>query len=261
MVTSTSTGPASTSLTVITVVTPVTATTVLTTSASEVVSSTTEAPSTTSSYTGLQTTLACSTNSHACPVGMGGGCCGDGYACASSSSCIALSSQSTPSTSVVDTTTFSTATGVVPVRPTGSTTSTSTSVSTASTCPTGFYACEAYYAGGCCRTGRNCDTTSCPATSSTTIISSGVTIVVPVGAAATTANPTGNCASGWSTCPASVGGNCCPIGYACGTASCSLVEATSTAVSPKEAAGGGQIKAGRMMVAVIATVTGMLIMI
>lgn len=186
----------------------------------------------TSSYTGLQTTLACSTGSHACPVNLGGGCCGSGYACASSSSCLLLSSQSTtPTSSLV--VTSSTATGVVAVRPTGETTTTTTTA-TDTTCPTGFYACEAYYAGGCCRTGRNCDTTSCPAISSTTIISSGVTVVVPVGSAAMVTSPTGSCATGWFSCASSVGGSCCPSGYSCGLTSCLLVEATATVVTQKE---------------------------
>ena len=129
----------------------------------------------------------------------------------------------------------STATGVAPARPTGSTSISAapTVTDSSGSCPTGFYACEAYYAGGCCRTGRNCDTTSCPATSSTTIISSGVTVVVPVGAAATLATPSGACASGWSTCAASVGGNCCPSGWQCGTASCTSISPTQTGIIQK----------------------------
>lgn len=103
--------------------------------------------------------------------------------------------------------------------------------------------------------------TSCPATSSTTIISSGLTIVVPVGAAATTANPTGSCASGWFSCAASVGGNCCPSGYECGTASCSLVEATTTVVSPKEASNGGRLDVKRINVlAILGQIFGMLVL-
>jgi len=135
--------------------------------------------------------------------------------------------------STISTTT--TATGVAPVRPTDTVTSpTTTSTTDSGTCPTGFYACSAYYPGaGCCRVGRDCSSTSCPATSSTTIISNGLTIVVPVGTAAAVATPTGVCASGWSTCAASVGGNCCPSGYACGTASCSLVSPTQTSVVQK----------------------------
>ncbi len=66
-----------------------------------------------------------------------------------------------------------------------------------------------------------------------------MTIVVPIGSAATVATPTASCASGWSSCAASVGGNCCPSGYDCGTASCSLVSATSTAVVEKEGPGAG----------------------
>jgi hypothetical protein len=248
VVASTESVQSSSTQTVVTVITPVTSTAVGTPI------STTVSPST---YTGLQTTLACSTNSHPCPVDMGGGCCGNGYACASQSSCIATSS-----TLVVTTSDTATVTGVVPVRPTGDTTTSTSSTDLVTTCPTGFYACEAYYAGGCCRTGRNCDTTSCPATSSTTIISSAVTVVVPVGAAATTANPTGNCASGWFTCSASLGGNCCPSGYGCGTASCSLVDATSTALSPKETPNkGGRLVVGGSVVAFSVALAALLILI
>lgn len=77
--------------------------------------------------------------------------------------------------------------------------------------------------------------TSCPPTASTTIINGSQTIVVPVGAAATTAGPpTGVCASGWATCAASLGGNCCPSGWECGTASCTAAGASSTSVEQKK---------------------------
>ncbi|KIN05640.1 hypothetical protein OIDMADRAFT_141358 [Oidiodendron maius Zn] len=194
----------------------------------------------------------------------GGGCCIPGFVCAGIG-CIPSSSASsegtaqtstvvvtvTPSTSSTTTSTSTTttssqasvvtitqtATGNAPARLTGSTSISSTPVTTepAGSCPTGFYACEAYNAGGCCRTGRNCDTTDCPPTSSTTIVSGSETIVVPVGPAATLYTPTGNCASGWSSCAASLGGNCCLSGWQCGTASCTSISATSTAVGEKEA--------------------------
>ncbi len=57
--------------------------------------------------------------------------------------------------------------------------------------------------------------------------------MVPVGSAATVTSPTGTCGSGWSNCAASVGGDCCPSGWECGTASCSSVGATSTVVEQK----------------------------
>ncbi|OQE00409.1 hypothetical protein PENVUL_c052G01264 [Penicillium vulpinum] len=76
-----------------------------------------------------------------------------------------------------------------PARPTNL--STVTSVTRGEdVCPTGFYACSAVHHGGCCRTGRDCDTTSCPITYSTTMISNDVTIVAPV--ATTTAQSGGN---------------------------------------------------------------------
>ncbi|KAF3011970.1 hypothetical protein E8E15_002942 [Penicillium rubens] len=76
-----------------------------------------------------------------------------------------------------------------PARPTNLSTVTSATRGD-DVCPTGFYACSAVYHGGCCRTGRDCDTTSCPTISSTTVVSDGVTIVAP--AATTTEHTSGN---------------------------------------------------------------------
>ncbi|CZT41608.1 related to DAN4 Cell wall mannoprotein, expressed under anaerobic conditions, completely repressed during aerobic growth [Rhynchosporium secalis] len=201
------------------------------------------ASSTTRTSTSLSTVIstsatACPLGVQSCPASLGGGCCPTDRVCALESCAPSSSSSCSTSTSLSTyLTTTTSATGVAPVRPTSGTTTTSNPVPT--TCPTGFYACQAYYEGGCCRTGRNCEKTSCPPTSSTTIVSSGVTIVVPVGSAAAVATPTGVCASGWSTCAASVGGNCCPGGWECGTASCSSVGAQSTAVQQKSSPGMG----------------------
>jgi hypothetical protein len=184
------------------------------------------------------TSPACGTSFQSCPASLGGGCCPTDRICGTSSLCplppgSTESITSTTSTTSSQITTSTTSGQVVPVRPTGIT-STSTSIpSTGTACPTGFYACEAYYAGGCCMTGRNCDTTSCPATSSTTIVTEGRTIIVPVGQAATVTSPTGSCATGWSSCAASVGGGCCIDGWNCGTASCSSVGPTNTVVAQK----------------------------
>ncbi|KAG9241940.1 hypothetical protein BJ878DRAFT_465348 [Calycina marina] len=184
-----------------------------------------------------------------------------GYACAPSSSC-------SPSSDVTPSITFtSTPNGILPIRPTDASPSTSSafifptttalagSGSGSGTCPTGFYACSAYYAGGCCRVGRDCKDIDCPASSETTIISAGVTIVVPVGSAAKVATPTGACASGWSTCAASVGGNCCPTGYECGTASCSSVGASATDLVQKGSpakSGGERVSMGWVRVMLVA---------
>ncbi|QSZ33032.1 hypothetical protein DSL72_002617 [Monilinia vaccinii-corymbosi] len=169
----------------------------------------------------------------------------------SSSSISSIWSPSQTWTPIVIATTATSALGVVPVRPTGdSTTTTTDSTSfTGDTCPTGFYACSAHYQGGCCRTGRNCDTTSCPATSSSTMIGSGITVAVPVGSAAKITLATGACATGWSSCAVSLGGDCCPSGWGCGTAGCESVQAqasaTVTAVVPKEIPGmGGRVRGG-----------------
>ncbi|TVY51104.1 hypothetical protein LCER1_G006926 [Lachnellula cervina] len=171
------------------------------------------------------------------------------------------SSSSPPSSPSSTTTSASSATGVAPVRPT-SATSTITSPTGPSQCPTGFYACDAYYAGGCCRTGRDCQPTSCPATSSTTIISSGVTVVVPVGSAATVNSPTGVCASGWASCAASDGGNCCPSGWQCGATSCSSLSPTSTAVAQKKSPNGASTqRKGTDLVAILGTLILALVLV
>ncbi|KAF5874871.1 putative gpi anchored protein [Botrytis fragariae] len=226
----------------------------------------------------------CASPNTPCAADVGGGCCIPNFVCASIGCVINPSLvvvvtttntftviSSTPTTTIQITTITSTrsssvsstvsqsstpistttsASGVVPVRPTGdssTTTTTTSSAITQDTCPTGFYACSAHYQGGCCRTGRNCDTTSCPATSSTTIVSSGITVAVPVGSAATTTSATGACATGWTSCAASLGGDCCPSGWACGTLSCESVSvqatATTTEVLQKEVPGmGGRVR-------------------
>lgn len=149
--------------------------------------------------------LTCSPGSRSCPASLGGGCCPTGSDCGSG--------VCPPKTS--------TATFRPPVRGTTASTATTTLHSSGSGpgCPTGFYACSAYYGGGCCRTGRDCQSTSCPAQASTTLISTnGVTIVAPAvsGVSKNTHLLTGSCANGWSACAATHGGGCCPSGYVCG---------------------------------------------
>lgn len=162
-----------------------------------------------------------------------------------------MQSTSTSSSTTTRTTSSTTSTGSTtasastsgdasaPVRPTSGTTSTS-----AGFCPTGFYACSAVYGGGCCQTGRDCQTTSCPSTAYTTIISSGVTIAVPATDVTATATTTGTCAGGWSLCPTSAGptAGCCPSGYSCGTASCFLATGSATASLAKEVPGNAAVR-------------------
>ncbi|GAP84582.1 putative gpi anchored protein [Rosellinia necatrix] len=139
-------------------------------------------------------------------------------------------------------------TGLPPVRPTSSGPETNpggatTTAGAGDYCPTGFYACVASAGSGCCRTGRDCSTTSCPPpAASTTIITHGATIVVPLTdalAAASTRPATATCAGGWFLCGADAGpvSGCCPTGYLCGTASCTLSAATATATVQKERPG------------------------
>jgi len=130
-----------------------------------------------------------------------------------------------------ETDTSSYASAIAPVLPTAS----------ADYCPTGFYACLAFGSGGgCCRTGRDCATTSCPPPAvTTTITDGGVTVVVPVSDAqdAASALPTSTCAGGWFLCGSDAGpvAGCCPSGYQCGTASCTLSSgSTPVATAIKE---------------------------
>ncbi|KAI0134160.1 hypothetical protein BJ170DRAFT_591147 [Xylariales sp. AK1849] len=218
----------------------------------------------------------CGSGSTACSAEIGGGCCIPGFICAqigcvastvsvitlttTSSTVVSSPSSSTqvttvivttspspqPTTSTTTTTSTPTATstttgGQPPYRPTsGSGSSTTEAPSTTSTgdyCPTGFYACLATAGSGCCRTGRDCVTTSCPPVSSTTITSNGATIVVPASdVPSTDAQPTSTCATGWFLCGTDAGpvAGCCPSGYDCGTASCTLNAATATATVQKE---------------------------
>jgi hypothetical protein len=130
------------------------------------------------------------------------------------------------STSTKSTETTSTDSLVPPARPTSLSTTTHATTSRVDVCPTGFYACSAVYHGGCCQTGRDCDTTSCPTTSSTTFTSDGKTIVIPVTTGSSSGSK-GRCAKGWFSCADTVGGGCCPSGYACGQ-SCTATAAHST---------------------------------
>ncbi|OTB15019.1 hypothetical protein K445DRAFT_121120 [Daldinia sp. EC12] len=178
---------------------------------------------------------------------------------------------SSTSTSIRSTTTATG--GIPPYRPTsGSSVATATTTTPASSssestsyCPTGFYACLAREGpGGCCRTGRDCSTTSCPAPppSMTTIISNGATIAVPASDAQQAATqPTPTCASGWFLCGEDAGpvAGCCPSGYACGTASCTLATSTATATVQKElpnAAAASSRRGGIVDIAVLAWILG-----
>lgn len=220
----------------------------------------------------------CGGGSTSCPAEQGGGCCIPGYVCAqigciassvsiitlttTSSTVIAQPTPTTQVTTVVVTTTPSIITptetetstgtntgGLPPYRPTSGTGSPTTDPPTAPSdyCPTGFYACLASAGAGCCRTGRDCVTTSCPPVRKTTVTSNGMTLVVPA-TDVPDAEPTSTCAGGWFLCPSEAGpiAGCCPSGYACGTASCTLSAATATATVQKEFPGSAaNDKAGR----------------
>ncbi|KAI1658185.1 hypothetical protein F4813DRAFT_357674 [Daldinia decipiens] len=156
--------------------------------------------------------------------------------------------------------------GIPPYRPTSGTSSSSSTTTSPSPsyCPTGFYACVAREgSGGCCRTGRDCSTTSCPAPPPmTTILSGGgVTIAVPASdaQAAAGAQPTATCASGWFLCGGDDAGpvaGCCPSGYACGAASCTISTSTATATVQKELPNAAPSRGGVAHVLVLAWVVG-----
>jgi progranulin len=170
-------------------------------------------PSTTTSISTIRTTTtrssytSCPTDFRSCPASYGGGCCHTDRACGYGRECPALQSSGTFSP---------------PARPTDDITTTTFSIIPGAGCPTGFYACSAYYQGGCCQVDRNCDKTSCPSLASTTLVSSPPTIVAPTGSGITAPGNllTGSCAQGWFTCAPAESGGCCPSGYTCGTVQC-----------------------------------------
>jgi hypothetical protein len=151
-----------------------------------------------------------------------------------------------------------------PARPTGSSETsspesmTTTALSPSQTdasCPTGFYMCSAHYLGGCCRVGRNCDTTSCPTSDSTDLVSNGVTIggaggVVAASTSTTTLDAdasstagSNSCANGWFLCGDSDGGGCCPSDYVCG-ASCTATVSGVSNQAKQEPSGAGVVRWG-----------------
>ncbi|RKF54959.1 putative gpi anchored protein [Erysiphe neolycopersici] len=124
--------------------------------------------------------------------------------------------------------------GNIPVRPTSLDSSLPSISLDNQTCPTGFYACEAFYVGGCCRTGRNCDTTSCPPRTSTSLVADNVTIQIPVATETATEKSMGSCATGWASCAVNEGGGCCPSGWKCGLTNCLDEKAKATTTINKE---------------------------
>ncbi|KAJ5429336.1 hypothetical protein N7491_006352 [Penicillium cf. griseofulvum] len=212
----------------------------------------------------------CPTGTSACTsIGRSDRCCGAGETCEivadtghgddSTSTFTSSPSSTTSSRSSKTSTNDSLA---PPARPTNISTVTSATRGE-DVCPTGFYACSAVYHGGCCRTGRDCDTTSCPITPSTTIISNGVTIVAPV--ATTTEHSGGNrCAQGWFHCADTVGGGCCPMGFACGSSCTARDTAFATTVAKEHAtaaSGDGMMhRVSKMMLGMLGMIVGVLIL-
>ncbi|KAL8305043.1 hypothetical protein RB600_008091 [Gaeumannomyces tritici] len=239
----------------------------------------------------------CAPGDTACPSDLGGGCCIAGFSCqgigcvrlsttsrtqpptttptpsstapppppppttSSATSSAASSSSTTPQPTATPSTTARTTgtdSGNLPVRPTA----TESDGFPPGYCPTGFYPCVARAGGGCCQTGRDCATASCPPPpSSTTVVdAAGATVVVPLpvpaGAGAGRGVPT--CAGGWFLCPDSAGpqAGCCPSSYACGPASCTLTADGAAATVQKERPNGA---AARLVGCAGAVVVGVLV--
>lgn len=139
---------------------------------------------------------------------------------------------------------------------------------TGSFCPKGFYGCLARDGGGCCQTGRDCQTTSCPPTPMTTIIAGGVTIAVPVAdlpSGGDREEATQTCAGGWFLCDGDDDegdeAGCCPSGYRCGKESCTVTSPSETAEVQKERPGdsaGGRVRGGLARVLGCLSVVGVL---
>lgn len=171
-----------------------------------------------------------------------------------------------PSTSTSTSTTLTEpqTTPIVPIAPASLSTTTSTTSLPPTTlyidpCPTGYYACSAYFnLGSCCQVGRNCGRTSCPPLiTATTLISNGVTIA---GISASNL-----CATGWTTCAAGIGGGCCPSGYGCGAALCSATatasaEASLGSIVAKQGSSAGK-SLTRQMKCVVGVVSGLIVLL
>ncbi len=182
---------------------------------------------TVSSSSSTSTAFTCTSGFQSCAASLGGGCCPTNQVCGPET-CLPTS------TSTRSATTTSDETAAAPVRPTSESEASVASVPSSTppaACPTGFYMCEAYYKGGCCRVGRDCDSTSCPTVANTNVVAEeDVTIGAAVGGSSaqprTSVPPQitnaaadaerGSCASGWYSCAADAGGGCCPSGYDCG---------------------------------------------
>lgn len=170
-------------------------------------------------------TFTCTGGFFGCASEQGGGCCRNGQSC-QNDGCEDVTTTTTATASAPFRPTSSATTSDTPIVPADTTITTSPAPAAGAGCPTGFYMCSAVYLGGCCRVDRNCDTTSCPASDSTEVITSGLTIAVTA--------TTGSCANGWSSCAANNGGGCCPSGYACGSA-CVTSSGDETQTLAKEA--------------------------
>ncbi|KAH9876299.1 hypothetical protein J1614_004178 [Plenodomus biglobosus] len=189
------------------------------------ITSSTSPSATPTSISSSSSSNICSTGWFSCAASLGGGCCQNGRTCATGASCIGDEPTSAQAPSA-------------PVRPTsGSAATTQSAQPSEDVCPSGFYVCSAYYPSGCCRVGRDCQTTgSCALPTDTILNTNGVVVVAPTGAtvATTGAAQGGSCPSAWYSCAANRGGNCCPNGFECGE-QCTATASGETGVQGKVA--------------------------
>jgi hypothetical protein len=93
--------------------------------------------------------------------------------------------------------------------------------------------------------------------------SNGVTIVAPV---ATTAEDSGGseggnrCANGWFSCADTVGGGCCPTGFACGGSCTATDTASATTVAKEQATNGAGTGRGMSRVMLGVSILGGLLL-
>ena len=181
----------------------------------------------------VSNSLTCSSGFRSCSGSDNGFCCPSSLGCGPGR-CLS--------------TAYSTASFVPPVRgTTAETTMTQLSSLPQIGCPTGFYACSAFYLGGCCQIGQDCHSSSCPALASTSlIVTNGITIVAPrtSGVSQDSQTSMSRCPYGWFSCLATDGGGCCPSGFACGVSCTSSVSASGTNVVAKEAPTGAGSRSG-----------------
>jgi len=221
-------------------------------------------PSTTSlASASPNTTATCPTSFKSCPASLSGGCCRTDRVCGATDCPASPGSSSLTSSNDVS----------APVRPT--TEAQFSKVITATGCPVGYYECNAFYHGNCCRAGRDCGFTDCPAMGGSTVVNTnGITIVAGISYGSNTAagvvtavatnSPNSqprSCASGWYSCAASLSGGCCPSGFGCSVTNCVATNGATESVGKTAPSSAVELKPsfGWMVGAVVLAVAGLMV--